>query len=257
MRLRLLALSLLLVAGVTGAKDWKEIRVGIDPTYEPFTYKTPDGKPTGFDVDIAQALCDQLKAKCTFVEQDWKGIIPALNARKFDTIISSMSITEERKKEVAFSDKYYNTPSRVIAKTDGKTMWKDSDYKGKKIGVLKASTQENYALKYLKPKGAEIIAYDQTTQHYLDMVSGRLDGAVADIVEAKGGLLSKPEGKAFGSVSGDLIDKEIFGVGVGVAMRKADKDLQAKINEAIKAIRANGVYKTVNDKYFDFDAYGK
>ena len=99
------------------AKDWKEIRVAIDPTYKPFTYKTPDGKPTGFDVKIAEALCAKIKAKCIFVEQQWDAMIPGLMARKYDTIISSMSITEDRLRQVDFSNKYYKTSSNVCMTT--------------------------------------------------------------------------------------------------------------------------------------------
>jgi len=95
-----------------------ELKVAIDASYEPFTYKTPDGKPTGFDVDIAEALCAEIKRKCVYVEQVWDSMIPGLLAQKYDVIISSMSITEERLQQVDFSDKYYNTPSRIVVKAD-------------------------------------------------------------------------------------------------------------------------------------------
>src|SRR5690606_15221723 len=95
-----------------------ELKVAIDPTYEPFTYKTADGKPTGFDVDIAEALCAEIQRKCVYVEQVWDSMIPGLQAKKYDAIISSMSITEERQKVVDFTDKYYNTPSRIVVKAD-------------------------------------------------------------------------------------------------------------------------------------------
>ena len=103
---------------VTSFAQGKDLKVAIDPTYEPFTFKTADGTPTGFDVDIANALCTELKRKCVFVEQVWDSMIPGLMARKYDVIISSMSITEDRLKQVDFSEKYYNTPSRVVVKKD-------------------------------------------------------------------------------------------------------------------------------------------
>ena len=111
----------LAMSATVAAKEWKEVRVAIDPTYKPFTFKTADGKPTGFDVDIAQALCDEMKAKCVFVEQVWDSMIPGLTAKKYDTIISSMSITEERKRQVDFTTKYYNTLSQIVVKSDIKT----------------------------------------------------------------------------------------------------------------------------------------
>ena len=105
------------VSAATAMAQGKDLRVAIDPTYEPFTFKTADGKPTGFDVDIANAVCEQIKRKCVFVEQVWDSMIPGLQAKKYDVIISSMSITEDRLKVVDFTDKYYNTPSPAKKRT--------------------------------------------------------------------------------------------------------------------------------------------
>ena len=241
---------------VSSFAQGKDLKVAIDPTYEPFTFKTPDGKPTGFDVDIAQALCEQIKRKCVFVEQVWDSMIAGLMARKYDVIISSMSVTEERQKQIDFTDKYYNTPSRVVLrkafKYDG-----PASVKGKKIGVLKASTQEKYALGELKPAGAEVVSYEAQDQVYLDIKAGRLDGTVADHVEVTGGFLSKPEGKDFELKGEELCIPKYFGIGAGIGLRKGQDALKGELNAAIKAIRANGTYKKINDKYFKFDVYGK
>jgi len=241
---------------VSSFAQGKDLKVAIDPTYEPFTFKTPDGKPTGFDVDIAQALCQQIKRKCVFVEQVWDSMIAGLMARKYDVIISSMSVTEERQKQIDFTDKYYNTPSRVVLrkafKYDG-----PASVKGKKIGVLKASTQEKYALGELKPAGAEVVSYEAQDQVYLDIKAGRLDGTVADHVEVTGGFLSKPEGKDFELKGEELYIPKYFGIGAGIGLRKGQDALKGELNAAIKAIRANGTYKKINDKYFKFDVYGK
>jgi arginine/ornithine transport system substrate-binding protein len=236
-----------------------ELKVAIDPTYEPFTFKTADGKPTGFDVDIAEALCAQIKRKCVFVEQAWDSMIPGLMAKKYDTITSSMSITEERLAQVDFTDKYYNTPSRVVVKK-GTKFDGPASLKGKKIGVLKSSTQETYALAELAPAGAKIVPYEAQDQVYLDIKSGRLDGTVADYIEVTGGFLSKPEGANYELVGPELYGPKYFGVGVGIALRKGEDALKGELNAAIKAIRDNGTYKTINDKYFakyNLDAYGK
>ena len=233
----------------------KELKVAIDPTYEPFTFKTPDGKPTGFDVDIANAVCDQIKRKCVFVEQVWDSMIPGLQAKKYDTIISSMSITEERKKAVDFTDKYYNTPSKIVVKNDIKFAGLAS-LKGKKIGVLKGSTQEKYAMGELAKVGVIVTPYEAQDQVYLDIKAGRLDGTVADVLEVTGGFLSKPEGKNYGVVGEALFIPKYFGEGAGFAIRKGDTSLRTELNAAIKAIRANGTYKKINDKYFKMDVYG-
>lgn len=243
-------------AAAPAPAEMPELKVAIDPTYEPFTYKTADGKPTGFDVDIAEALCNEMKRKCVYVEQVWDSMIPGLQARKYDVIISSMSITDERKQAVDFSDKYYNTPSRIVVKAD--TPFTDlNSLKDKKIGVLKGSTQEKYAMGELKPAGASVVPYEAQDQVYLDIKSGRLDGTVADAVEVTGGFLSKEEGKGYGFVGPVLNDVKYFGYGVGVALRKGEDELRNQLNSAIAAIRSNGVYETVSKKYFDFDVYGE
>lgn len=242
--------------GTIALAQGKDLKVAIDPTYEPFTFKTADGKPTGFDVDIASALCEEIKRKCVFVEQPWDGMIPGLLAKKYEVIISSMSITEDRLKQIDFSEKYYNTPSRVVLKKDVKYSGPAS-IKGKKIGVLKASTQEKYALGELKPAGVEVVSYDAQDQVYLDIKSGRLDGTVADFLEVTGGFLSKPEGAGYSLQGPELYIQKYFGTGAGVGLRKGETALRDQISAAIKTIRSNGKYKAINDKYFKFDVYGK
>lgn len=242
-------------AAAPAPAEMPELKVAIDPTYEPFTFKTADGKPTGFDVDIADALCAEMKRKCVYVEQVWDSMIPGLQAKKYDVIISSMSITDERKQAVDFSDKYYATPSRIVVK-EGTAYTDPASLKGKNIGVLKGSTQEKFAMGELKPAGVNVVPYEAQDQVYLDIKSGRLDGTVADQVEVTGGFLRKDEGKGYGFVGPVLADVKYFGYGVGVALRKGEDDLRNQLNAAIAAIRSNGVYDTVAKKYFDFDVYG-
>lgn len=229
----------------------KDLTVAIDATYEPFTFKTADGKPTGFDVDIASALCEQIKRKCVFVEQAWDGMIPGLQAKKYDAIISSMSITEERKQAVDFTGKYYNTPSCVVVKSALNLGAEAANFKGKKIGVLKASTQEKYAMGELQPAGATIVPYDAQDQVYLDIKSGRLDGTVADVVEVNGGFLSTPDGKDY-ACAGERVPVEFekyFGAGAGVAIRKEDTALRDALDAGIKAIRDSGKWKDLAEKH--------
>ena len=246
------ALASLSVAAMAQDKD---LKVAIDATYPPFTFKTPEGKPTGFDVDIANALCAEIKRKCVFVEQVWDSMIPGLQAKKYDVIISSMSITEERQKAIDFTNKYYNTASRVILKKDVKYSGPAS-IKGKKIGVLKGSTQEKYAVGELKTKGVEIVSYEAQDQVYLDIRAGRLDGLVADAVEAQGAFLDKPEGKDYALAGPDLLIPKYFGIGAGIGLRKGEAKLKGDLNKAIATIRANGTYKKINDTYFKMDVYG-
>jgi arginine/ornithine transport system substrate-binding protein len=232
--------------------QWPELRVAVDATYKPFTYKTDTGELTGFDVDIAKALCDELKSTCVFVEQAWDGMIPGLQAKKYDVIVSSMSITDERKQVVDFTGKYYNTPSCVVVKSELNLGAEATNFKDKKLGVLKASTQEKYAMGELKAAGATIVPYDAQDQVYLDIKSGRLDGTVADVVEVNGGFLSTPDGKDY-ACAGERIpmefDAKYFGAGAGVALRKGDTALRDALDTAIKTIRDNGKWKELADKH--------
>lgn len=256
MTLKMLS-SVLLVAGGALALSAQaaDLKVAIDPTYEPFTYKTADGKPTGFDVDIANAICAEIKRKCVFVEQVWDSMIPGLQARKYDVVVSSLSITEERKRVIDFSDRYYKTPSAIVVKK-GTAYANPASLKGKRIGVLKGSTQEKWAMGELKPAGVTVVPYEAQDQVYLDINAGRLDGTVADKVEVHGGFLRKPEGKDYGYVGPDQYETKYYGDGIGIGMRKGQKDLKDQINQAIKTIRSNGTYNTIAKKYFDFDPYG-
>lgn len=257
-RLKLvLAVLGLAAASSLYAADLPELKVGIDPAFEPYGIKMPDGTLSGFDVDYAHAICAEIKMKCVHVEQAWAGIIPALMAKKFDVIISSMSITETRKKVVLFTDKYSAAVNRMVAKRGSGIDGSVASLAGKKIGVGKGSTQETYARKVYEKAGATVVSYASTQESYLDLVAGRVDAVIASALEVKRSLLDKPDGKAFDYVGSDLDDPAIFGVGAGMAMRMEDTELRDKLNAAIKATRQNGAYKKVNDKYFSFDTYGK
>ena len=244
----------LFMAGAASAQQ--TIRFGSDATYPPFESTAPNGEIVGFDIDLAKAMCEVMKAKCTFQNQNWDGIIPALQAKKYDVIISSMANTEDRAKVVDFTNKYYHTGARIVMPKGFKYTGPES-LKGKKMGVLKASIQEKWALAYLKPAGVEVVSYPGRDPVYLDINSGRLDGSVADSVEISYGFLKKPEGQKFEFVSDTLVDQKIFGSGASIALRKGQPELKKELNTAIDTIRANGTYKKIADKYFDFDPYGK
>jgi arginine/ornithine transport system substrate-binding protein len=239
-------------AAAEPASQWPELRVAVDATYKPFTYKTESGELAGFDVDVARALCDELRSECVFVEQAWDGMIPGLQAKKYDVIISSMSITDERKQVVDFTGKYYSTPSCVVVKSALNLGADAANFEGKKLGVLKASTQEKYAIGELQPAGATIVPYDAQDQVYLDIKSGRLDGTVADVVEVNGGFLSTPDGKDYACSGGRIpveFEAKYFGIGMGVALRKEDPLLRDALDAAINTIRDNGKWKELADKH--------
>jgi arginine/ornithine transport system substrate-binding protein len=248
--------ALVLAAGSVQAKDWKKVRVGVEGAYPPFSYVTPDGQLAGFDIDIAKALVAAMGSEIELVAQDWDGIIPALLANKYDAIIASMSITEERKKKVAFTNKYYQTPAKFVCKKGAMTEFSKANIKGKKVGVQRATIHDNY-LTDNYGQDVEVVRYGTQDEAYLDLVAGRVDMLLADSVALSDGFLKKPEGQGYQFIGPDLSDPKWFGEGAGIAIRKEDKDLAAMFNKAIVKIRADGTYKKIQDKYFDFDVYGK
>ena len=254
--LAILFITLALAATSAVANDWSKVRIGVEGAYPPFSYVTPGGELAGFDIDIAKALGEAMGAEVTLIPQDWDGIIPALLAKKYDAIIASMSITEERKQKVAFTNKYYQTPAKFIAKKGTIGEFSKDTIKGKQVGVQRATIHDRY-LTDNYGSDVEIKRYGTQDEAYLDLTAGRVDLLLADSVALSDGFLKKPEGADYEFVGPDLSDPKWFGDGAGIAIRKEDKDLVEKFNMAIEKIRGDGTYKTIQDKYFDFNVYGE
>lgn len=250
----LLVAVLVLSVNISQAREWKQIRIGVEGAYPPFSKTEADGTVTGFDIDIANALCTQMQAKCTFVKQDWDGIIPALMARKFDAVIATMDITAERQKKVAFTDKYQHIPARFVALKGTPYEATNAFMSGKKIGVQRASSMDLYVSDNYPD--AKVMRYGSADEAYLDLKAGRLNYVLADSAAISGGLLAKEGGDKFAFIGPKLNDPKWFGEGAGIAIRKQNKDLVKQFNRAIAAIRADGTYTKIQDKYFTFDVYG-
>jgi len=214
------------------AKEWKTVRFGVEGAYPPFSWTDASGEIKGFDIDLANALCQQMAVKCELVAQDWDGMIPALLSRKYDGIIAAMSITDERRKKVDFTAKYAHIPNRFVAAKGTTLELTPAGMAGKRIGVQRATTHDKYL-----------------TDNFGSDVT-----IVASAIDQ--GLLSKAGGDKFEYVGPALTDRQWFGDGMGIAVRKGDQDLKAKLDEAIKALRANGKYQEINQKYFKYDIYG-
>ncbi len=257
---RAIALLTILTAmtfgAIANAGDWDKIRIGVEGAYPPFSSVTASGELQGFDIEIARALCDEMGAECTLVQQDWDGIIPALLARKYDAIIASMSITEERKKKVAFSKKYYSTPAKFAQAKGAGIEISAEGLKGKTVGVQRATTHDNFVTAAFGDS-VDVRRYGTQDEAYLDAVAGRLDLILADSVAMAEGFLNTDEGQGWEFVGPGYSDPEFFGEGAGIAIRKKNQDLVDKFNAAIDAIRSNGTYQAINDKYFEFDVYGE
>ena len=241
-RILLALVALVLVSGNALAD---KIRIGTEGAYPPFNMIDKNGKPAGFDVDIAKALCEKMGADCTFVTQDWDGIIPGLLARKYVAIVASMSITDERRKAVDFTDRYYSNSLRFIARKGSGI--DPNNLKGKSIGAQRATIAANYAEGV---KDAEAKLYDTQENAYLDLSSGRIDLLVTDMLPGYDWLQSE-QGTGFEFVGENIdIDDKI-----GIAVRKGDDKLRESLNKAIAAIIADGTYAKINAKYFPFSIY--
>ena len=241
-----LVVASLFVSGMAHAGD--KIRIATEGAYAPFNMVDNEGKLIGFDVDIANALCEQMKADCEIVAQDWDGIIPGLRARKYDAIIASMSITKERLRVVDFSEKYYSNVLAFVAAKDKALDTSNEGLKGLTVGAQRA-TIAGQRLEDVYGDIVNVKLYDTQDNAYLDMASGRLDALLSDKFPAYDWLRSE-DGKQFEFKGADIdINDEI-----GIAVRKGDK-LKDKLSEAIKAIVENGTYAKINEKYFPFDIY--
>jgi polar amino acid transport system substrate-binding protein len=253
-RLAAAAAALAILAGAAQAQEWTTVRIGVDATYPPFEFTGPDGTIQGFSIEIANALCERMNVTCEYQNQDWEGIIPALLANKFDAIVSSMSITEERKQQIDFTDKYYNTPPAVAVPMDSTlTGVSPEELAGATVGAQVSTTHANYVEEKLTE--SELRTYPSPDEYKLDLANGRLDAAVDDVTVLSE-WLETPEGaccRLLGTITPDPV---IHGPGAGIGIRKEDTDLRDMFNAALQEILADGTYKAINDKYFDFNAYG-
>ncbi|MET0313990.1 MAG: lysine/arginine/ornithine ABC transporter substrate-binding protein [Hansschlegelia sp.] len=238
------------------AKDWSKIRIGTEGAYPPFNFIDSAQQLQGFDVDIAKAICDKEKVSCDVVAQDWDGLIPALLAGKYDAIFASMSITDERKKNIAFSSKYYSSPALFVAqKSDAGLATTPDGMKGKTLGAQSATVSARYLQEVFAPAGVEVKLYATQDEANLDLASGRVDAVLADKVVMLPWLEKSPDGQCCQIVGQDVSDPKYFGEGIGAGMRKDDTDLKALIDKGIADIRADGTYDRINAKYFPFSLY--
>jgi lysine-arginine-ornithine-binding protein len=247
--------ALVPLAGLQPAAAQDVVRLGTTPEpYPPFINIDANGKLSGFEIEIAEAVCAEAKVKCEWVLQSWEGIIPALLENKFDAIVASMSITDERKQVVDFTGKYYDSPAMFVGRKDQDIDITSEGLNGKTVAVQVSTVHANY----LENKFKDVITiktYDTQENANLDLIAGRVDLVLADSIALEDGLLKTAEGADF-EVKGETFTDKLMGEGVGFAVRKSDTALRDKLTAAIAAIRANGTYKTIADKYFSFDIYG-
>jgi lysine-arginine-ornithine-binding protein len=252
--------ALIVLAGAVfiapaSAKTWTEVRLGVTLNYPPFSSVDENGRVQGFEIELAEALCKRMNVTCEFVKQDWQDLIPALIAHRFDAIFSSMSITVERKQQIAFSNRYYQTPTSFVARKA--LNLRDMSLAGMKsrvIGAQEGTLQANYLRGVYAPAGIITKFYTTQAEAQLDLARGQLDAIMVDKLSVHDWLKTE-QGKCCAYAGEDLNDANYVGEGVGVGVRKDDVELREMFNSAIDAILADGTYKQINDKYFPFSVY--
>ena len=232
------------------SKDWTTVRIGTDATYPPFESVDPQGKIVGFEIDYGNALCAKMHVTCTFQNQDWDGIIPALLGGKFDAVISSMNETPARAKRVLFSDVYYATPAVWVTSAANKSDdISPAALKGKLIGTQSSTTFANFLEKFYK--GYDVKLYPGGDESLGDLANGRLDYVVMDVLVSERFLEKTPN--CCRIISKIERDPEVFGPGVGVAFRPDETELKEMFNKAISEAAADGTFDTLQKQYFKVD----
>ena len=273
----LTALAAATLASQSFAGDWSKIRIATEGAYAPWNFTDSSGKLVGFELDLAEDLCKRMNAECEIVAQAWDGIIPALQAGKYDAIMAGMSITDKRKKVITFSRSYAATPARFVVSekspsanfnTKLDTLQLDevnaaeqagidqivAEFQGKVIGVQGSTTHENFLREYLGDN-VKIRTYDTQENVDLDLQAGRMDAALASMSYWVP-LLETDKGKGMKMVGPGMTGGP-FGAGVGVGIRQKDQDLADMFTKAINEAIADGTVSKLATKWFGFDASAK
>ncbi|ASN04351.1 transporter substrate-binding domain-containing protein [Virgibacillus necropolis] len=217
------------------------LRVGFEGTYQPFNYLDDNNEYVGFDVDIANELANRLGVEAEFIATKWDSLIGGLKADKFDVVIGQMTVTEERKESVDFTDPYVVTGSVLITREDTTDITKLEDIKGKKVGVGGGTTFEEVANSV---DGAEVVLYKAVTDYIQDLVNGRLDVIINDQLLMSYNI--KEEGLPI-RIASDIVNKDE----IGMAVKKNSPEFVAKLNEELAGMIEDGTYAEIYKKWFD------
>ncbi|MFC2553699.1 MAG: lysine/arginine/ornithine ABC transporter substrate-binding protein, partial [Rodentibacter sp.] len=236
MKKLILSAVLLGSAAVVNAQD---ITFAMEPSYPPFEFTNEKGDIVGFDVDVANAICKEIQATCKFKGESFDALIPNLKAKRFDAAISAMDITETRAKQVLFSDAYYDSTASYVALKGKATL--DT---AKNIGVQNGTTFQQYTIAETKQYAPK--AYASLQDAILDLKNGRIDIIFGDTAVLADMIDKEPEIQFVGD---KVTNKKYFGNGLGIAMNKSSKELAENLNKGLRAIKANGEYQKIYDKW--------
>ncbi|WP_080421211.1 transporter substrate-binding domain-containing protein [Burkholderia ubonensis] len=261
------------LAAPAQAKEWKTVTVALEGGYAPWNLTLPGGKLGGFEPELLANVCERIKLQCNMVAQDWDGMIPGLQAGKFDVLMDAISITPEREKILAFSRPYAATPAtfavtdtKIIPKADAaapavkltgdpKTDKPTVDtlrkqLKGKTIGIQSGTVYTKFINDSFRDV-ATIRVYKTSPERDLDLVAGRIDASFDDVTYYAANVGKKETASIV--LAGPKLGGPIWGPGEGLAFRKQDADLKAKFDGAIGAALADGTVKKLADKWFKTD----
>lgn len=241
----------LALPGAVQAQEGRAIRIAVEGAFPPFNYLDAANKLQGFDVDVARALCEIAKLSCDFVIQKWEQMIPDLNAKRYDAIISSMSMSVERRKLVAFTDAYYASPSVfVVRKKSAAPDFSSTSLGGQTFGVTLGTVQAAYVAQKFPEAGVTV--FPSSPDLYKGLADGSVDVAFEDKLAIYDWLANTKAGSCCEFTGEDIVDPEFFGEGAGIAIRQSDDALRVSLNTALDEITANGTYDAINAKYFPF-----
>ncbi|WP_414147715.1 transporter substrate-binding domain-containing protein [Erwinia sp. BNK-24-b] len=249
MKTSILTLATLALCCSSALAAGETLRVGADLSYPPFQYRDVNGTPTGFEVDITNAVCKAVAVKCVYVVSSFDAEIPSLMAKKVD-FISPLGATTRRKESIDFSNFIYHVPSQLVARKGSALQPTAESLQGKNIAVQQGSIQEMYANKYWAPKGVSVKTYPDQDVIYQDLAAGRLDGALSPSVAVTFGFLQKPEGKEFALTGPEVRDEVLFSIGSAYGVRKGDEKTRALLNEGLAKIMADGSWQKIKQHYF-------
>lgn len=245
-----------LAAGAAlAAEDVIRFGIAAEPN-PPFTVKGADGAWSGLEVDLRDAVCKQMDARCVWVETAWDDIVPALQAKRFDVIWSSMPINGAGGKAIDFTGKYYSLPAALAGPKESTATPDAAGMAAKIIGVQASTANLDYVAKHFKAVARQVKTYPGQDEVNQDLAAGRIDAAMADALTLQA-FLDSDAGRACCKLLGAVKDDPaILGAGVGGGLRKEDNGLKGRIDAALKAIRASGEYEAITRRYFSFDIYG-
>ncbi|WP_018150731.1 transporter substrate-binding domain-containing protein [Leeia oryzae] len=229
------------------------VKVGTLSDYAPFEFKDATGKLQGMEIELNDVMCKQMKVKCEYVTMDFDALIPALKAKKIDAVLAQMSITDERKKVVDFTNLFTLAPVQYVAKKGSGITENPATLKGKIVGVQSGTNHESY-LKTRLPKdksGIELKIYQSLDQAWLDLEAGRVNAVLADTTVSYDWINKTGKKDGFNYAGKAINDVAMFGEGTGIAVRKGDA-LKDKYNAAIKQILSDGTFAKANKKVFPF-----